>query len=90
MSSQCGIRKPRREIFDICLRDMNLTTEDVIYIGDTVSRDVIGVHNAGWRIIQIDNPLTYHKDEKYRNLGFRGDFQIENLTEMLPILQSLH
>ena len=65
MSSVCGIRKPRPEIFEIALNEMRIGKEQAAYVGDTISRDVRGVRNAGWPLmIQIDNPRIYHKDGK--------------------------
>lgn len=89
MSSVCGIRKPRPEIFEIALRDMGICKSEACYIGDTISRDVRGVRNAGWPLmIQIDNPRIYHKDEKYRDMGYEADFRIETLPEIVPIVEA--
>ena len=88
-SSDCKIRKPDPRIFDLCLRDLGLTKDEVIYIGDTISRDVRGTKAAGWRIIQIDNPLTYHRDTAYRDMGYKPDFFIHKLPEAVRILDRL-
>ncbi len=88
LSSVCGIRKPRPEIFDIALKETGLKRDEVAYVGDTVSRDVIGVRNACWRlIIQIDNPLTYHKDKKYTGVDFEPDIRIKELTEVVDAVE---
>ena len=80
MSSVCGIRKPRPEIFEIALNEMRIGKEQAAYVGDTISRDVRGVRNAGWPLmIQIDNPRIYHKDEKYRGMGYEPDVKIGSL-----------
>ena len=88
-SSVCKIRKPDPRIFEICLHDMGLSKHEVIYVGDTVSRDVRGALAAGWPIIQIDNPLTYHRDTAYRDMGFHPTYFIHALPEILPIMDSL-
>ena len=51
MSSVCGIRKPRPEIFEIALNEMRIGKEQAAYVGDTISRDVRGVRNAGWPLM---------------------------------------
>lgn len=51
MSSHCGVRKPDKAIFDIALRDMGLDKREACYVGDTLSRDVRGVRNAGWELM---------------------------------------
>lgn len=88
MSSVCGIRKPRPEIFEVALNDMKIDKSEAAYIGDTISRDVRGVRNAKWPLmIQIDNPRIYHKDEKYRGMGYEPDVKIRTLPEIVPAVE---
>jgi putative hydrolase of the HAD superfamily len=85
LSSVFGVRKPDPAIFDEALRIMRVSKEEAAYVGDTISRDVIGTRKAGWKLmIQIDNPLTYGKDEKYRETGYRPDVRIRELSEIVP------
>ncbi len=89
LSSECGIRKPRREIFDLALAEAKVPREAACYVGDTISRDVRGARWAEWPLmIQIDNPRTYHKDQAFRDAGFEPDARIETLMEIIPVLQS--
>ena len=91
MSSVCGIRKPRADIFDIALKEMGIPKEEAAYVGDTISRDVRGISNAGWPLmIQIDNPRIYHKDEKYRGMGYKADVEIKTLAEILPAVEEFN
>ena len=91
MSSVCGIRKPRADIFDIALKEMGIPKEEAAYVGDTISRDVSGISNAGWPLmIQIDNPRIYHKDEKYRGMGYKADVEIKTLAEILPAVEEFN
>lgn len=85
MSSQCGIRKPDRRIFDLAFQDMGITASECAYIGDTISRDVIGCKNAGVGLmIKIDNPLIRHKDLAFQ--GIDPDVLIRDLTEIPQII----
>ncbi len=87
-SSECGIRKPDKRIFELYERDMGLSKNECAYVGDTISRDVIGVRNANWEmIILIDNPLIAAKDEKYKNSGYAADYEIKNLFEVVEIIK---
>lgn len=90
LSSKCGIRKPDRRIFDLALEKSGFDKNDVIYVGDTLSRDVKGCRNAGWKIIQIDNPYTYHKDIETKKLGYKADFFIKELSEIPDIIKSIN
>ena len=54
VSSVTGYRKPHPEIFRISLRQMQTTAENCVYVGDTISRDIIGAKQAGFgKAVQI-------------------------------------
>ena len=87
MSSLCRIRKPRPEIFGRSLAALGLTKEEVVYVGDTISRDIRGARAAGWPVIQIDNPAAYHRDTAFVG-QFPPDARIEKLEELVGLLDA--
>ncbi len=88
MSSTCGIRKPSPEIFRIAEREMGLGPDELAYVGDTVSRDVLGARSAGWRLmIQIRNPAVAHRDKGLEGSGYRPDYLIDSLPEIPDIIR---
>ena len=87
LSSETGIRKPSPEIFRVAEQQLGLKPEELAYVGDTISRDVRGVRNAGWRcMIQIRNPGVAHRDRGLEHSGFAPDYLIEDLAEIPAIL----
>lgn len=89
LSSVTGIRKPQPGIFRVAEQALHLKPEELAYVGDTISRDVIGTRNAGWRLmIQISNPRIAFRDTKVQHLGYRPDYRIESLTEIPAIISS--
>lgn len=87
-SSEHGVRKPRRDLFDEAIRLMGVTAREAAYVGDTISRDVRGVRAAGWELmIQIENPRIAHKDAKYLACGYQSDYSIKSLEEIPPIVK---
>lgn len=57
MSSNAGIRKPDPEIFHIAVDQLGLERKECAYVGDTISRDVIGAREVGLGlVIQMHNP----------------------------------
>lgn len=87
-SSVAGVRKPSAEIFRAAERELGLKPEELAYVGDTISRDVRGVRNAGWRLmIQIRNPSVAHRDKGLEDSGFRADYLIEDLAEIPDIIR---
>ena len=88
LSSATGIRKPSSEIFRVAERELDLGPEELAYVGDTLSRDVMGVRNAGWRLmIQIRNPGAAHRDKGLENAGLKPDYLIEGLEEIPEIIR---
>lgn len=87
-SSVTGVRKPSADIFRAAEAALGLRPEELAYVGDTISRDVRGVRNAGWRtMIQIRNPSIAHRDKGLENSGFRPDYLIEDLAEIPDIIR---
>ena len=87
-SAETGIRKPSPEIFRIAEQAMGLGPEELAYVGDTISRDVIGTRRAGWALmIQINNPSIAHRDIGLENAGWEPDALIEDLAEIPAILK---
>jgi putative hydrolase of the HAD superfamily len=52
-SDECGIRKPDPEIFRLALRQMGVSPEDAVHVGDDAVLDVEGARAAGMGVIQI-------------------------------------
>lgn len=89
LSSEVGCRKPDARIFLSALERLGIEPAECAYVGDTISRDVIGARNAQLGlVIQIDNPAAYRRDEAFRNLGIEPDYHIQNLSEIPDILNS--
>ena len=89
LSSVTGLRKPCADIFTVSLREMQSKPEECVYVGDTVSRDVIGSKRAGFaKAIQICSKLTGEKDNGIRR-EFEPDYMVEDIYEVYPIVQQL-
>ncbi len=52
-SDECGVRKPAPEIFHLTLRQLGVTPEDAVHVGDDPVLDVQGAQEAGMRVIQV-------------------------------------
>ena len=88
MSSSTGIRKPDPRIFEIAMQEMGVGPQETGYVGDTISRDVLGAKNAGLALsIQIENPSIAHRDTAFRGADApKPDFLIKELDEIPDII----
>ena len=89
LSSVTGFRKPSPDIFTVSLRQMRSRPEECVYVGDTVSRDVIGSKKAGFAAaIQIGSQLTREKDEKLEN-ALAPDAVIGDIYDVARVVRGL-
>jgi putative hydrolase of the HAD superfamily len=91
MSSVVGRRKPASEIFEAATRALGLGAADCAFVGDRLSRDVIGAKKAGFGcMIQIRHEPSIAKDRAFESLGYRPDFTIDDLAEIPGIVRGLN
>lgn len=91
LSSVEGIRKPAPEIFLNALRAIGSKANTTAYVGDTLSRDVIGSQRAGYAmVIQIESFLTSSSDSKLLPGAAQPDYKVGNLFEIVAILDTLY
>ena len=88
LSSVSGFIKPHPELFIAAARDLDLNPEECIYVGDTVSRDVLGARKAGYKAsIRIDSYLSGELDTHKIKEEDDADFRIKNLNEIPGIVK---
>ena len=89
LSSVTGMRKPLRDIFTVSLRQMRSKPEECVYVGDTVSRDVIGSKMAGFACaIQIGSQLTREKDAPLEK-SLAPDYYITDIYDVAKVVREL-
>ena len=88
-SCETGIRKPDKRIFEIAMERIGATPETTCYVGDTISRDVLGSRNAGLAMcILIRNPAVVHRDKDFRGPDApKPDYTIDELAEIPEIIR---
>ena len=91
VSSITGYRKPHPEIFRISMRQMRCKPENCVYMGDTVSRDIIGAKRAGFgKAVQIYSFLSAQKDVGVVADAEKPDVVIENFRQFLDWLDEVN
>lgn len=91
LSSVTGLRKPNADIFEISLRQMQSKAGNSMYVGDTISRDVIGSKRHGFAAaVQIKSFLTIGSDVDISSNEITPDFIITDMIEILDIVEKLN
>lgn len=84
-SSNFGWRKPNALIFEEAARLMQLPPAACSYVGDTLSRDVIGAQRAGYGLaIQIKSSLTTRADRG--TVRVKPDAVIHDLGQIIDLV----
>lgn len=60
ISGVVGFSKPNPEIFRIALKELGVTPEEAVHVGDLYEADIVGARNAGIKglLINRDSPRT--------------------------------
>lgn len=91
MSSTAGVRKPDAAIFEKAAAECGVPCGEMAYVGDTLSRDVLGCRNAGVALsIQISNPSIAHRDTAFTGTGLAPDALIHDLSEIPGIVHTFN
>lgn len=90
VSSITGYRKPHPEIFRISMHQMQERPENCVYVGDTLSRDIIGPKTFGFaKAVLIRSFLTAQKDAGVPT-HICPDATIERMEELVPWLDRVN
>ncbi len=86
LSSITGYRKPHPNIFRVALSQANLDPSECAFVGDTLSRDVVGPRRMGFgRVFKINSFLTKQKD--VGRYDVEPDYQITDIYDVYTILK---
>ena len=90
LSSVTGYRKPNPNIFMVSLQQVQSDPAHCAYVGDTISRDVIGPIRMGFgATFHIDSYLTRLKDT-HISPDVKATYNIQDIYEVYTILKESH
>jgi len=79
-SGEIGFGKPDRRMFTTALDRLGLSADEVITIGDSLERDVVGAHNAGLRCIWLN------REAGARPHSVKPQYEIASLNALASLL----
>ena len=82
LSEALGVEKPNKAFFDAVMDWIRPETPDeVMIVGDSLTSDIRGGNNAGIKT------CWYNPERKTAPDGYRIDYMIADLHEIIPILK---
>jgi len=81
ISEDVGVMKPQPGIFDAATRISGVKTDEILYVGDSYSSDVLGGTSFGWDVAWF----TQETDEKKREVA---TFCFDDFKQLLEFIKS--
>jgi putative hydrolase of the HAD superfamily len=85
ISETVGIRKPRPEIFEAVLAELDASPDEVVHVGDNLSADVEGAASLGIRTAWITRRVRDEKSALARYQGPRPTWHLSDLAELVEL-----
>ena len=82
ISSEAGVKKPHRAIFDVAFERFSLNASECIYVGNDLHDDVLGANGAGLKTIYIET----EQSGKYPELDITPTWVVPTHEEMMNLL----
>jgi len=82
-SCQIGSRKPKPEIYEICLRRLGLPAEACVFVGDGGSGELEGARSVGLTTVMITGIIEDLWPERIPAARAHADHEIHELRELL-------
>lgn len=90
LSSITGYRKPHPEIYKIAMHQVKSKPEECIFVGDRISKDILGAKNAKLGAsIQLVPKESYKMDELLKDT-VRSDYEITDIFEVVKIMKKIN
>lgn len=86
ISHEHGLRKPRAEIFESVLLELDVAPEDAIHVGDNLDADVAGANAAGLRTVWITRCVRDLDAVLAKHRGPAPTWQVGDLAEIEALL----
>ena len=88
ISHEVGLRKPRREIFEVVLARLGVAPAEAIHVGDSLDADVAGAAALGLRTVWLTRRVADAPAALARHRGPKPDWIMRDLAEIQALLSS--
>ena len=78
-SSDTPYRKPHPSIFQLAIESLKMKPEEILFVGDNISLDIVGAQNVGMKSAWIN------RGRKNNSIDGEPDYELHSLTDLLRI-----
>ncbi len=89
-SCHVGSAKPEPEIYNLCLRQLDVCPDECMFVGDGGSRELEAARACGITTVMVTGIIKELWPNKIEERKKHADFVIENLSELLDGDKGLH
>ncbi len=92
ISDEIGIKKPNLELFKYCLRKAQVKSNETMYIGDRLDKDIKPALELGMVGVYIHRggKHDFHEDNVKKQQVITPDYEISDMGEILSIIEELN
>ena len=78
-STDTPYRKPHPSIFQLAIESLKMKPEEILFVGDNISLDIIGANNVGMKSAWIN------RERKNKSKDGEPDYELHSLIDLLRI-----
>jgi putative hydrolase of the HAD superfamily len=82
-SCHVGYIKPEREIFEMCIRELDVTPHEALFVGDGGSDELKGAQDMGITTVLTTHVIKHLWPEEIEARKKHADFEIDGIDELL-------
>ena len=82
-SCRVGYVKPEREIYEIALKELEVMPQEVLYIGDGGSDELMGAKVVGMSTVLTTHVIEQLWPERVENARQSADYVIDTISELI-------
>lgn len=83
LSCRVGLVKPERGIYELCLRELGVSTDQAVFVGDGGSDELQGARDVGMTTIMVTGVIKDLWPASVAARRHQADYVIEQLSELL-------
>jgi putative hydrolase of the HAD superfamily len=82
-SCQVGFVKPQKEIYELCLKELGVSADDAIFVGDGGSNELVGARGIGMKTIMMTGVIKNFWPHLIEERKDQADYIIEKISDLI-------